>query len=223
MFRTPLSRIISLFPLLSALLCLGLLPGLALPARADASGPLGALITAQKGIDQSDSDLFNQAVDIPTVVDRASDALLTALREEAAAGRLDAGNLGMVLALAGAADNAGQTALIKQLLISEVKSFVASGINGGYFAGSDKAKTKASRGSLASALDKMPKGRREIRPGSILSHTDNIATVSATFIDPEAGSLPLELALEQQDGGNWRVTEILNAKTLFEQAARHRK
>lgn len=206
--------------LLAPLLALAFLLGAALPCAA--SGPLDALVKAQQGIDQSDSDLFNQCVDVPAVVGKAADSLLAAMREQVASGNLEAGNLGILLAFAGAAEDAGQSALLKQLLVSEVKSFVATGINGGYFAGTPNESVRASRGSLASALAKMPQGRREIRPGRILSEADGQATVSATFVDPEAGRLPLELGMERKDG-QWRVVEIRNAQSLFNQAVKRRK
>jgi hypothetical protein len=208
-----------LLPLLCAAL---LLTEAARPDFAEAASatPLDALVNAQKGIDRKDSDLFNQSVDVATVVDRASDELLAVMRDQAAADRVDAGNIGMILALTAVAEDAGQTPLIKQLLVSEVKTFIAAGINQGYFAGTPDKAVKLPHGSLASALPKMPTGRREIRPGKILSESGDSATISAAFLDPAAGRLPLELAMERRQG-HWRVVEILNARSLFDQAVKH--
>ena len=193
---------------------------LAFSARdARAAGPLDSLASIQKGIDGCDSDAVTRVLDIPAVVSAASDALVDALQQQAADGNLGDSNLAMVLAFAGVAKESGQAAMINQLLVSEVRGFVVSGVNGGYFAGSPNGSIKPSRASLASALDKMPQGRRQIIPGAVLSQENGRATVSGTFVDPKAGRLPLELVMEEQ-GGVWRVVEIANARSLFQEAAR---
>lgn len=187
-----------------------------------ADSPRAALLRAQEGIDAANSDLFNEAVDVSSVVDKVSDALLAALKEQAIKGELGDGNMAMLLALAASAEDSGQIALLKPLLATEVKNFVATGINGGYFAGKPNGSVSPSRGSLASSLKKMPKGRREIAPGKLLSEENGKARMAATFTDPKAGRLPLELVLEQQKGG-WRVVEIANAKELFNEAAKRNR
>jgi hypothetical protein len=67
----------------------------------------------------------------------------------------------------------------------------------------------------------MPKGRREIIPGKLLSQQGKKARMSAAFHDPAAGVLPLELVIEQQ-GGGWRVVEIVNAKELLHEATKRK-
>jgi hypothetical protein len=181
---------------------------------------LDARVTSQKGIDQKKPDLFIQSVDIARVVDSASDTLLDVLRMQAASGNAESGKPGMLLVLADAAQGSGQADLIKQLLLSEVKTFVATGISGGYFAGTPDPAYPLPGGSLAVTLAKLPQGRREIRPGKILSVDADRARVSAQFNDPGAGSLPLELGLERQQG-RWRVVEIINARSLFHQALKY--
>lgn len=187
-----------------------------------AAGPLDSLAQVQRGIDACDSDMVTAVVDIPSVVGTASDALVDALQQQASDGNLGDGNLAMVLALAGVAKESGQAALVNQLLVSEVRGFLVSGINGGYFAGTPNGSVKPSRSSLAGTLEKIPRGRRQIVPGKVLTHKDGAANVSATFVDPGAGRLPLELVLKEQDGV-WRVTEIANARALFEEAARRNR
>jgi hypothetical protein len=207
-------------PLLLLLFALALSAAGALrpaPATAASASPLDALVAAQKGIDKKDSDLFNRSVDVESVALRASDTLLAFLRARTASGDPPAGNLGMLLALAAMAQESGQAELVRQLLVSEVKSFVAAGINGGYFAGTPDRTVKLPKSSLAATLPKIPKGRREITAGKVLAETEGKATVSAAFVDPGAGRLPLELALERKQG-RWRVVEIINARSLFEQA-----
>lgn len=208
-------------PLLFVFLCALLLS--AAPQAFAASHPaLGSLALVQQGIDERNSDLVTQTLDIGAVVDKASDALVAALRDQGAQGTLGDSNLALALSFAALAEDSGQTALLKPLLISEVKGFVAAGVNGGYFAGTPDPSIKRSKGSLAGALDKLSPGRRQVIPGKVLSETTDTAVVSATFVDPKAGRLPLELAMEQRDG-RWRVVEILNAKTLFGEAARRAK
>lgn len=185
---------------------------------AEATGPLHSLTVAQQGVDACDSDIFNRAVDVNSVVSNASTALLAALRKQAADGTLPDSNFSMALTLAGAAESSGQMELLKQFLISEVKGFLATGINDGYFAGKPQGKLSASRGSLASTLEKMPKGRRELIPGKVISNEDGKAVISATFVDPGAGRIPLKLGVEKQNA-QWRVVEIVNAKEVFDKAA----
>ena len=206
----------------SAAVFLSLLLLLALPGQALCAGPLDALTKMQRGVDTCDSDLFNQAIAIDSVVNEASDSLLAALREQSAAGNLGDSNINMILGVAAMAENSGQGAFVKQLLISEVKSFLVSGVNGGYFAGKPNGRVNTSGMSLASTLAKMPEGRREIIPGKIISNEQNKAEVTATFVDPEAGRFPLRLSLEKT-GSQWKVVEILNASEVFSQASKHNR
>lgn len=193
------------------------------PEAALAAGsPVAALEQAQRGIDAADSSLFNEVVDVASVVNRASDALFLALKEQAERGEVLEGNLGMLLSLAASSNDAGAMDLLRPVLVSEVKNFVATGINGGYFAGKPNNTVSPSRASLASALKKMPEGRRRIVPGAILSEQGGKARMQASFVDPKAGPLPLELLLEERNGV-WRVMEILNAKELFSEAARRNR
>ena len=194
-------------------------------ARAEgriADSPRMALVRAQESVDAANSMLFEEAVDVASVVDKASDALLDALTELALQGELGNSNMAVLLALAASAKDSGQIALLKPLLASEVKNFVATGINSGFFAGKPDATLSPSRGSLAASLKKMPKGRREIIPGKLISEEGNKARMKALFIDPRAGRLPLDLKLERQSSG-WRVVEIANAKELFNEAAKRNR
>lgn len=191
------------------------------PVLAD-SDPLSAITLAQQGIEQSDSDLFNRAVDVDSVLNKASDTLNTALREQFAAGKLSGGAGAMILLLSTSEEDSAKAGLVKQLMVSEVKDFLAAGINGGYFAGKPNGTIKPSRGTLASTLPKMSKGRKELIPGKVLSQKDGKAMVSATFADAKAGRFPLTLALERQNG-NWRVTEIANAAELLEEATKRER
>lgn len=183
-----------------------------------ADSPLQALTVAQQGIDECDSDKFNRVVDVNQVVSKASDDLIAALGQMAQDGELE-GSLGMALAMVGSDPQSPQMALIKPLLISEMRGFVATGINGGYFAGQPDNSVRPPRGSLASTLEKMPVGRRQIVPGRVLSSQEGKALVSATFIDPKAGEFALKLLLEQE-GGAWRVKEIANAPDLVKEAVK---
>lgn len=192
------------------------------PLTAEAANPLDALKYMQDGVDQADSDIFNQGIDVDSVVNKASDSLLAALKQQAAEGNMGNSNLGMALMFANMAENSGQGAFIKQMLVSEVKSFMASGVNGGYFAGKPNGRVKTSGASLVSTLEKMPQGRRQILPGKLLSSKDGKAEVSATFVDPEAGKFPLKLGLEERNN-KWKVVEILNAQELFEAATKRQR
>ncbi|MDR3176398.1 MAG: hypothetical protein LBU06_07700 [Desulfovibrio sp.] len=185
-------------------------------APAGAAGPLSALARAQEGIDTCDSGLFNSAVDLGAITDKAATALLSAMRKASVEGRLE-GPAALIVSLAGTVSDGGQDKLIRQLLHSEIKSFLAAGINSGWFAGRENP-APGGRG-FASYLKNIPRGRREIVPGKIVSEAGDKAVVTGRFIDPQAGALPLLLELERRDGV-WRVVEIKNAAELFTLAGR---
>ena len=65
--------------LLPLLLCLILMPAAAPAAQ---SGPISALAKAQKAIDTSDSYLMNQAIDLNSVLNKASDTLMASLKQQ---------------------------------------------------------------------------------------------------------------------------------------------
>jgi hypothetical protein len=204
------------------LLCLALFVWAAAGVSWAANSPQAALVQAQRGIDEARSDLFTAVVDVSSVVNRASDDLFVMLKDLAAKGELGNDNIAVLLALAASAEGGGQSALFGPLLITEVKNFVATGINGGYFAGKSDPSVSLPRNSLAASLKKMPEGRREIVPGKLLSQQDGKARMAATVTDPEAGRLPLELIVEQHKDG-WRVMEIANAKELFHEVAKRNR
>ncbi|MDR2800198.1 MAG: hypothetical protein LBB52_02900 [Desulfovibrio sp.] len=188
-----------------------ILLGLCVSGVARAADPLSALARAQQGIDTCDSGLFNSAVDLGAVTDKAATALLKALRKASSEGRLE-GPAALIVSLAGTVSDGGQDKLIRQLLHSEIKSFLAAGINSGWFAGQEN--PAPGGGGFASYLKNIPRGRREIVPGKIVSEARDKAVVTGRFIDPQAGALPLLLELERKDGV-WRVVEIKNATELF--------
>jgi len=210
------------------LLCLVSLRFLCWAADARAAdSPRAALVQAQRGIDEANADLFNAVVDVASIVDRASEVVIAVFREQAlrsgsGPGAPGGGAMAVLPMLAASAQSPGQISLLKQILGTEVRNFVVTGVNGGYFAGKPDPSVAPSRNSLAGALRKMPVGRREIVPGKLLSQQDTKARMSATLNDPAAGSLPLVLVLEQHKEG-WRVMEIANVKELIHEATKERK
>lgn len=206
------------FPILFSvfLLCL-FLPGEGKAFHLFGKGPESAITLAQKGIDESNPEDFNKAVNVPAIVDKATDALMDAMQQLLADGALDNSNLGMMLSLVGAVGKSGQADIVKQLLGTEIRSFVNTGIKSGYFSGKEEVEVKASGGSLSSLITRLAKGRRVLKPGEILEEKDDTAVMNAVFADPKAGEFPLKLGLERKEG-NWQVVEILNARDLFNEA-----
>jgi hypothetical protein len=189
-------------------------------SRAGAAGPLSAAETAQKGIDACDSDLFSRGVDMDRVALRAVQDLL---KDDGLKGQADkkTGDAAEIL-LTLSAGNPEQAALIGRLLASELRSFAVSGINSCLFAGKEDAQPAQSGGLLASMLNRLAPGRREIKAGKILDRNRDKARISAEFIDPRAGTFPLVLGVEQQNGA-WRIVEIDNVPELLERASAHRR
>ncbi len=191
--------------------------GMALPFAHAANGagsPLAALVTAQKAIDTSDYTLFTQAVDIDAVLKNGIQPALKGLTQQAQKGQLQGVNP-VLLLLLGSVDlhDPAKVQVVEQLLSSEVKTFVASGVSGGYFAG----KPNGKGGSASALLEGLSDGRKELVGKKVLKESGNKATVTATLIDHGAGSFPLELGLARHDGA-WRVVSIDNAKQLINDA-----
>jgi hypothetical protein len=202
----------TLFLILLLLMC-GIRP-------AGAAGPLSAAETAQQGIDACDSDLFNRGVDMDRVAFRAMQDILKQDVLKGEAGK-KAGGAAELLASLGAG-SPEQAATVARILASEVRGFAVSGINSCLFAGKEGAQPPQSGGMLASTLNMLAPGRREIRAGKILAQDKDKdkARISAEFVDPRAGTFPLVLGVERQNGV-WRIVEIGNVPELLERAAAH--
>jgi hypothetical protein len=185
---------------------------------AGAAGPLSAAETAQMGIDACDSDLFSRGVDMDRVALRAAQDLLKDGNLKGQAEKKAGDAAGILLALG--AGNPEQAALIGRLLASELRGFAVSGINSCLFAGKEGAQPARSGGMLASTLNRLAPGRREIKAGKILDREKDKARISAEFVDPRAGTFPLILGVERQNGA-WRIVEIDNVPELLERAATH--
>ncbi|MDR1686901.1 MAG: hypothetical protein LBR82_10805 [Desulfovibrio sp.] len=181
-----------------------------------ADGPLSAAETAQKGIDACDSDLFNRGVDMDRVAFLAMQDLLKADILKGEAGKKNGGAAEILITLG--AGSPEQAALIGRLLASELRGFAVSGINSCLFAGKEGAQPAQSGGMLASTLTRLAPGRREIKAGKILDRNKDKARISAEFVDPRAGTFPLVLGVERQNGA-WRIVEIDNVPELLERAA----
>jgi hypothetical protein len=194
-------------------LCLALLIFLpAWPGQA-AQGPLDALVLAQKGIEARDPDLFQQALDLNAVLAHGLDEAANALRGQARNGNLDPVLAMTVLGLVDASPQNRE--FLETLLVSEITTFINSGISSGSFAGNG-----TNRSGASPLFKGISRERKEILPGKVLSRKGDRATVSATFRDHGAGSYPLRLAVEEV-GGRWQIKRILNVSELIREALRH--
>lgn len=187
------------------------------PAKAAAAGgtPLGALVTAQKAIDTCNYEMFSKVVDIDAVLKSGIHPALNGLAQQARKGQLQGVNP-VLLLLLGSVDmrDPAKVQMVEQLLSSELKTFVASGISGGYFAGAPNGK---GGGAASALLEGLSDGRKELVGKKVLKESGNKASVAATLIDHGAGSFPLELGLARHDGV-WRVVSIDNAQQLINDA-----
>ena len=205
----------------ATLLLLLLLP--AFPAAG--AGPLEAVGNAQKAVDTADTNAFNNAVDVDAVLQSGLNDGLSLLCEQAASGTLSDLDPMLALALAGVAadcrpDNP-QVLILRGLVQSEAKSFVASGVGGGWFAG--KPNGRVQEDSMHTRLLRdISKGRKELVPGAVVSQHGDTAEISAVLRDAEAGNFPLRLKVERKTTA-WRITEVLNARELVRNALAHRR
>ena len=211
--------------LLTMALCLALVLCGALQAKAAqaaattttlAKSPLQAVSLAQKGIEGADYTLFSRMVDTDSIVRTTAGEALSFLQEKMQKGELSNATPVMALMLSGVnVEDKGQMNMLTQMLSSEVRSFVASGISGGHFAGKPNGKTKiAGAGALFTGLSTKPK---RLVPGKVLQEKGDTALVSAVLEDGDAGRFPLELNMTRTNE-TWRVTGIHNLRPMLETA-----
>lgn len=186
-------------------------------ATTQAKSPLEALSLAQKGIEGSDYTLFSRMVDTDSIVRGTAGEALSFLQEKMQKGELNNATPVLALMLSGVnVEDKSQMNMLTQMLSSEVRSFVASGISGGHFAGKPNGKTKlAGAGALFTGLSTKPK---RLVPGKVLQEKGDTALVSAMLEDGDAGRFPLELNMTRTNE-SWRVTGIHNLRPMLETAA----
>ena len=202
---------------MKALFSVFLLALLLLASPAQAAGPLDAVSNARAAVNADDVDAFNAAVDVDAVLQSGLTEGLDLLCTQAASGKLSQNvDPMMALALSGVASDCRpdnpQLLLLRALVQSEAKSFVAAGVGGGYFAGKPNGRV-AESGMHSKLLRGMSSARKELLPGKVISQTGDAAEVSATLRDAKAGEFPLRLKVERKNAA-WRITEVLNAREL---------
>ncbi len=199
-----------------ALAISGTLQAQAAQAPAQAKKPLEAIAFAQKGIEGANYTLFSRMVDTDSIVHNSAGEALAFLQEKMQKGELSGATPVLALMLSGInVEDKKQVSMLTQMLSTEVRSFVASGVSGGHFAGKPNGKTKlAGAGALFSGLS--TKAKRLI-PGKVLQEKGDTALVSAVLEDGEAGRFPLELNMTRTNE-NWRVTGIHNLRPMLEAA-----
>jgi hypothetical protein len=196
----------------------------AAPASA-ASDPLSAVIDAQVAVKKSDTNAFNAAVDVDTLLNKGLDDSLAVLCERASTGTLPPMEPMLAMAVAGIASDCRpenpQLIVLRGLFQSEAKTFISTGVGGGYFAGQPNGTVSAN--SMHSRLLKgMSTARKDLVPGSVISQTADTAEVSATLQDGDAGAFPLRLKVDRKNA-SWRITEVLNARELIQEALSRRQ
>ena len=209
--------------LLALALCMALVISGALQAQAaqtattQARSPLEAVSLAQKGIEGSDYTLFSRMVDTDSIVRSTAGEAISFLQEKMQKGELNNATPVLALMLSGVnVEDKNQMNMLTQMLSTEVRSFVASGVSGGHFAGKPNGKTKlAGAGALFTGLS--TKAKRLV-PGKVLQEKGDTALVSAVLEDGDAGRFPLELNMTRTNE-NWRVTGIHNLRPMLETAA----
>ncbi|MDR1360553.1 MAG: hypothetical protein LBJ82_06180 [Deltaproteobacteria bacterium] len=202
-------RALHLAGLILCLICLTIRPG-----SAAAEEPLDAVILAQQAIDSKNPDLFHQAVDLQAILARGLDKAMRVLSKRIT----DHDSMDPLLSLLLSQLDEGSPQareFLKTFLLSEIRTFINTGISRGVFAGTSKEDP-----DFSPLFQRVSPERKELLPGKVLSRKGGRATISATLLDQGAGSFPLRLSVENAEG-RWRITEILNAPELLEQALRH--
>ena len=200
-----------LFLLLFILLWVG-------PALA-ASGPLEAVSLANKAIETSDVDLFRSVVDMNALLENASEDIRQELVLLANKGQLKDINPAVLAVLNDSDGLASKFAL--QLFAQDIKDYVAIGIRNGYFSGRQTLPSDMT-GPFPGIMKKASHAKKEIQAGRVLSQKGDRAVVSATLVDHQLGSFPLELGLAKTERG-WEVDSLANVRSLVKGIAAKKK
>ncbi len=178
------------------------------------SSPLTTIKIVQESIDASDYTAFAKVVDVDAVVSSAIPKIILQLQALDSTGMIQTSP---ALSFAFKSINPNdptQLAFLSQLVGSEVKTLLASGISGGYFAGQPNGK---GTGAHSSILDKMTTGRKAILGKKVRFSEPNKAIVEGSLHDEGNAEFPLVLGLELQEN-LWRVVSIENAEELVNSA-----
>lgn len=182
-------------------------------------GPLEAVGLAGKAIETADVDLFRSVVNMDALLESASEDIRKELVSLAGKGQLKGINP-TILALINE-DDSLTAKLAVQLFSQDIKDYVAIGIRNGYFSGRQTLPSDMT-GPFPGIMKKASHAKKEIKPGKVLSQKGNRAVVSATLVDHQLGSFPLELGLAKTDRG-WEVDSLVNARSLVKSLAEKKK
>ena len=205
--------------LFAVLVCMVVTPS-SYAVAATITEPLQTVTVAQKGIDTSDYDLFNQAVDVDGLINNSLDTALKGLKTSMENGRLEGANPVLMLTLGSLDFNDPiKLAMIKGLLASETRNMISAGIRGGYFAGKPNGKVNKQQSAL---LEGLSDKRKELIPGKVISQSGSQAVITATLKDADAGNIPLELGVDKVQG-SWRITHVRNAAKIVDETIKNNK
>lgn len=182
-----------------------------LVSAASAKGtPLDAIKTAQTAVDASDIDLFRTVVDMDALLQSASEDARKELVSLYRAGELEGLEPALAAMLAEGDGFAAQVAM--QVFFQDIKDYVTIGIGNGYFSGS-RVLSEGQASPFPGIMKHASSAKKEIKVGKVISQSGNRAVVSATLVDHEVGSYPLNLGLTKQTQG-WRVDSVTNTRSL---------
>lgn len=179
------------------------------PASAG-GGPFEAVVIANKSVEIADVDLFRSVVNMDALLANAAEDIRKELISLSGEGQL--GNINpAVLAVINKGDSLTSQFAV-QLFTQDIKDYVAIGIQNGYFAGRQTLPVDMT-GPFPGIMKKASHAKKEIRPGKVVSQKADRAVVSATLVDHQLGSFPLELGLSMTERG-WMVDSVVNVRSL---------
>ena len=178
--------------------------------------PDAAMRGIQQAIDTQDPLLLEKYFDLRGTIARGVDVFLTDLVERPPSGKV-APMLQMLTG--GLATESGQkiAAPMKDLLIEETQKFVIWGVKSGNFAGKPGPGAGKSDGGILSLLfADASVAHKELGPVRCSAPKDGLSVATTSLFDHGSErSYPLQLTLQRQEAGYWRVTEIRNIRELM--------
>lgn len=188
-----------------------------LPSAAWAvEAPEVAVRGIQQAIDSQDPDLLEKYLDVRGTIARGVDVFLTDLVERPPSAK--AAPLLQILT-GGLGTESGQKIAtpMKDLLVEETRKFVVWGVGSGNFAGKPRAGSPRSDGGILSMLFADASiAHKELGEVRCSAPKDDLSVATTSLFDHGSERrYPLQLTLQRQEAGHWRVTEIRNIRELI--------
>ena len=203
--------------------CIAVLLTLVCCVRTGLAGtPAQALLEVQRAVDGNNEVLLEKFVDLRAIIARGVDVFVADYAAQPPAGEGDP-FLDMLSGGLGGESGSAVSPSVKLLLVEEARRFVVRGVASGQFSGRPPSvgRELPEPGMLSALFADVSTGRKELRGVRVQRVRDGRSTAAATVFDHGTGrGYPVVLALSQQSGGFWKVTDVENLEDIVRQVRR---